>query len=72
MAGIERRAVLDRDEHVLEPVAVARVVVDVARRDDAQLQVLRQLGQSPVAADIAVDEVVLELEEEVLGPNHSA
>jgi hypothetical protein len=41
--------------------------VDVPRRDRAQLLVICQLGQRPVPADIAVYEVVLKLDEEILG-----
>ena len=67
MAGVQRRPVLDRHQHVLEPVPLACVIVDVPRRDDAELQVLRQLSQRPVPADIAVNEVALKLDEEILG-----
>ncbi len=65
MAGVERRPVLDRHQHVLETMSLSRVVVDVSRRDDAQLQVLCQFHQHPVAPDVPVDEVVLELDEEI-------
>ncbi len=67
VAGVQGRSVLDGDEDVLEAVALPRVVVDVAGGDDADLEVLRQVGEGAVAASVAVDEVVLELDEEVAG-----
>ena len=67
VGGVQGRAVLDGHQHVLEAVALPYVAVDVAGGDGAQAQVLRQVGQGAVAAGIAVDEVVLELNEEVGG-----
>jgi hypothetical protein len=67
MAGVKRRPVLDRYQHILEAMAPAGVVMDVACRHDAQLEVICQLGEHPVPADIAVNEVVLQLDEKVSG-----
>ena len=64
--AVQAGAVLDRDEHVLQAVALLPVVVDVARRDDACADVLRQVGERAVAAVVPVDEVVLQLDEEVV------
>jgi hypothetical protein len=36
VCAVERRAVLDGDEHVLEAMPLGTVVVHVARRDDTQ------------------------------------
>ena len=65
MRGVEARAVLDRDEHVLEPVPLLPVVVHIASRDDTETEVLREVGEVAVAPRVAIDEVVLQLEEEV-------
>ena len=58
----------DRDQHVLEPVAPGDVVVDVAGGDVAHPDVLRELDQARDPAGIAVDEVVLQLDEDLVGP----
>lgn len=47
------------DEHVLQSMPGALVVVDVVRRDDTDAKRLRELDQRPVARPVAVDEVVL-------------
>jgi hypothetical protein len=57
----------DGDEDVLEAVALPHVVVDVARGDGADPQVLGQVGQGTVAAGVAVHQVVLKLDEVVVG-----
>ncbi len=64
--GVERRAVADGDQHVLEAMALPHVVVDVVGGDAAHAEPLRQLHQRPVALAVAVDEVVLQLDPEVL------
>ena len=47
--GVEGAAVPDGDEHVLESVALAQVVVDVVGGDAAHAEPLCQLHQRPVA-----------------------
>ena len=64
--GVERCAVADGDEHVLESMALAQVVVDVVGGDAADAESLRQRRQRLVALAVAVDEVVLQLDPEVL------
>src|SRR3990172_3416424 len=53
VGGVQGRAVPDGDKHILEPVPLPRVVVDVAGGDDADAQVRGQLGQGAVAAGVA-------------------
>ena len=49
----------DRHQHVLEPVALARVVVNAAGTDDVDAGALRQRDQRVVARPVTVDVVVL-------------
>ena len=55
------------DQGVLEPVALPDVVVDVVGGDDARAQPAGQPEQEVVARPVAVDQVSLELEEDVVG-----
>ena len=68
VCAVERRAVLDRDEHVLEPVALGTVVVDVARRDDAEPEAARESSERLVSGRISSDGIVLQLYEDAPGP----
>ena len=64
--GVERRPVGDGDEDILQPVALAGVIVDVAGRDVAEAGVLRQPDQTGDPRGVAMGEVVLQLDEDVL------
>ena len=65
---VEGRAVADRDQHVLQPVPLARVVVHVAGADDAHAGPLGEPHERLVARAVAVDVVVLQLDEDLLRP----
>lgn len=67
VCAVERRAVPDRDETVLEPVPLGAVVVDVARGDDPEPQAAPEAGERLVAGGIPFDGVVLQLHEDVPG-----
>jgi hypothetical protein len=71
VGGVERRAVADGDQHVLESMALPQVVVDVVGGDVAQAEPLGQLHQRPVAGLISVDKVVLELDPVAVLPEDS-
>ncbi len=66
VAAIQRRAVADGDQHVLQAVALPAVVVDVAGGDGAQTGICRETGKRGDAARIAEDEVVLQLDGDVV------
>ena len=67
VCAVQRRPAPDRDEHVLEAVALGTVVVDVARGHDAQTQTAGQAGERLVPHAVAFDGIVLELDEDVAG-----
>ena len=66
MGLVEGRAVADRDQHVLQPVPLACVVVHVAGADDAHAGPLGQPYERLVARSVAMDVVVLQLDEDLL------
>src|SRR6266550_7703891 len=57
--AVEREAMPDRDQHVVQAVPLAAVVVHVARRYDAQSQVSGEVDQRPRQSEIAADIVAL-------------
>ncbi len=64
MGVVQGGAVMDGDQHVLQPVAVGKVVMDIPGGDVAQAQLVRQPDQGANALDIAMDFVVLQLDED--------
>jgi len=64
--SVQRGAVLDGNQRILQPVALADVVVHVVGGHNAQVQLPRQGGERAVAGGIAMDEVLLELQEEAV------
>ena len=65
MALVERLAVVDRDHHVLQAVPRGDVVVHVAGTDHAHAHALGEGHEGVVAGTVAVDEIVLQLDEDV-------
>ena len=65
---VEGRAMADRDQHVLQPVPFGRVVVHVTRAGHAHARPLGERDQRLVARAVAVDVVVLQLDEDLLRP----
>jgi len=63
---VERRAVADGDERVLQRGALLRVRVDVAGRDARDLEALGELGEQPVAAAVVAGERALQLDPQVV------
>ena len=57
--------VLDGHQAVLHTMAVADVIVDVARRHDADASLLRQVDEPPVAAGVSLHQVLLQFQEVV-------
>ncbi len=70
--AVERGPLSDRDQHVVQPVPLAPVVVDVARRDDGEAHGIGEVREGPRPRVIAPDVVALELDEEPLGAEHRA
>jgi hypothetical protein len=68
LAAVERGAVADRDERVLERRPARVVRVDVAGRDRADAERLREVAERAVAARVAALVRPLELDVEALGP----
>src|SRR5262249_4439886 len=68
VALLERRAILDRHERVLQPVARLVVIVDVPGGDDLDTHLPGQSSQCPIPGSVAVDEVVLEFHEYAFSP----
>ena len=66
LAALERRAVLDRDEDVLQARAARMVRVDVAGRDRADAERLRERAQRGVPAGVPALVRPLELDEEAV------
>ena len=54
----------DGHQHVLEPMTIGAVVVDVARGHDRNPKTVGQAPQKPVPAAVSLGLVVLELHEE--------
>ena len=65
---VEGGAVADRDQHVLQLVPLACVVVHVAGPDHAHAGTLGEPHERLVARAVAVDVVVLQLDEDLLDP----
>ena len=70
-AAVQRGAVTDRHEHVLEGGPALVVRMRIAGRDGAYVKRLGQLAQGGVAALVAALVRALELDEEALGPEGS-
>ena len=66
LAAVERRAVADRDERVLQADARARVRVRVAGDDGLDAERLREVAQRSVAAHVAALVRPLQLDEEAV------
>ena len=66
LAAVERRAVADRDERVLQADARARVRVRVAGDDGLDAERLREVAQRGVPANVAALVRPLQLDEEAL------
>ena len=62
----------DGHQAVLKAVTLPDVVVDVARGNDADAQLLRQVDQALVAPGIPLDKVLLQLQEVVAFPEEAA
>ena len=69
LAAVERRAVADRDEDVLQRRPRRRVRVRVAGRDRRHAERLGEVAQRGVAARVAALVRALELDVEAAGPN---
>src|SRR5215216_5603630 len=67
LRALQRGAVPDRDQRVLQPRPRQVVSVDVTRHDRPDLQRLGEVAQLRVAPDVASLEGPLELDEEALG-----
>ena len=63
---VERRAEPDRDEHVLERRALARVYMDVAGGDGGDAEPVGELGEQAVAAAVAAAVRALQLDAQVV------
>ena len=72
LAAVERGAAADRDERVLEQRAPWRVGVDVAGGDGGDPEVLGEVAESRVAADVAALVGTLQLDEEALAAERRA
>src|SRR5205823_11967682 len=68
LAAVERSAVLDGDERVLQRREPSVVRVDVARRDGRNAERRGQLPQHRVATSVAALERPLKLDEEPIAP----
>src|SRR5207244_12471480 len=70
LAAVERGAVLDGDERVLQGRQASIVRVDVAGRDGLDAERLGQLAQQRVSAGVAPLERPLELDEEAVAAEY--
>src|SRR5262249_58185796 len=68
VALLQRRAILDCHERVLQPVARVVVIVDVPGGNDLDSRLPGQSSQCPISGSVAMDEVVLEFHEYALSP----
>ena len=64
---IERCAVPDRNQDVLESVSLRSVIVDVSSRDDTESHTAGEPGERFVSGSISLDPIVLKLDEYVAG-----
>ncbi len=72
VGAVERAAVADRDEHVVQPVALAPVVVHVGRRHRVEPGVVREIAQRAGQGAVAANVIALQLDEEPVPPEHRA
>jgi len=70
--AVERGAMTDRDQHVMQPVPFALVVVNVARRYDAKSYVGGDVNQGAGECPVSPNHVALQLDEELIGTEHRA
>ena len=63
VALLQRSIMLDGDEAILESMPLADVIVDIAGSDDADSKLIGQGCQAAIALSIAVDAVLLQLQE---------
>ena len=63
---LERRTVLDGDHRILEAMPASEVIVDVAGGDKWDIQSLGKLRQAVETSRIALDQVVLDLDEGIV------
>src|ERR1700687_538175 len=66
MRGVERAAMANGDENVVHPMPLADVVMDVVRRNDRDAGPLRERQHRAKTLVVAVDGVMLQLEEELI------
>jgi hypothetical protein len=64
--AVERGAVPDRDEHVLEAVLLRAVIVDVAGRHDRNAHAVGERAERSQPRAVPLHAIVLELDEDVL------
>ena len=68
MRAIERRTVLDRDEHVLEPMPLRAMAVHVPGRHDTEPHTPGEAGERLVTCRISFYGIVLQLDEHTARP----
>src|SRR5207245_9345321 len=66
--AVERSAVAGGDEHIVQPVTLAAVIMHVTRRHDAKSCVMSEVGEGSREREIAPYVVPLQLDEEILPP----
>ena len=70
--GVQRRQMADANQHILQPVPVREVVVDVIGDHAAQLQMFRQGGQAAGEPVIVGQAVALQFDPEVVAAEQPA
>ncbi len=68
--AVERGAVPDRHQHIVQPVPLSLVVMHVASCHDTKVHIIRESFQRPGEGEISPDVVPLQLDDEVLLPEH--
>ena len=68
MAFIQRRLMADSHQHVVEPVPIPPMIMDVVRRHDGEADGPGQLPQARDALFVAPHEMMLKLHEHAVGP----
>jgi len=66
VGAVERESVADGDECVVQAMTIADVVVRVVRGDDRGAQAAGELGEVAQAAGVAIDVMVLKLDEKAV------
>ena len=66
--AVERRSLLDGDEHVLEPMPLGAMIVHVSGRHDAESQTPGEASERLVARRISLHGIVLQLHEDAARP----